>query len=477
MVILKKEKKNYRVESSYNLEETQLWRDCPVQFEMGEEFFYYCKRRVIRYRDSFSNVDHKAVGPDIDAISFICFRVKKDTPNVFSALEEKNITSPLVQHFAAQERSSGNYTDPDTGSLLWRKRKVVEPMKKTIDEVEYDGVPFDKPNSVYVWLNGGLDSFLRIMRQDPKFLSCLIKALSLGFCDLTRLDLAVDFSENVMAHVTSSIVKGHYESASHPYGYGWLGGRSLRGGVGKKSKNASRFKEEHLILNTVYFGSPKSCDKVVAFYDKSEESLNRFDGRWPLNTRAEVRLLGRTPEIKAEMLEVLKSYNNSTDGWKLRMRVFVEALMGTVRFTTKKRLRGAEKTNKSGVAPWWLAVIGTLTQSFTEQNEIKKFNSLDGTIKEPELHSLLTTALKNRNESNSEKNENQIKFETILEEAQLLCDKMMFREFYRKKNLHRLFKNKSERDKVVNLTKPLFTAFEKKEKDKKKESENGKKNC
>ena len=111
------------------------------------------------------------------------------------------------------------------------------------------------------------------------------------------------------------------------------------------------------------------------------------------------------------MIQVLNSYNDLTDGWKLRMRVFDEELMGTVRFTTKKRMRAAEKTKTSGIAPWWLAFIGTLMKSFTEQNEIKQLSSLNGTIKEPELPSLLTTALKNRDEFTNEKKR---KYEKIL---------------------------------------------------------------
>jgi len=213
---------------------------------MGGEFVYYCKRRVITYRDSFSNVDHKV---DIDGISFLCLR----SPNLFSALEEKNITSPQVNHFAAQEGCSGNYTDPQTGSLLWRRKKVGEPVKTAVDKSEYDGV--ERPNSVYVWLTGGLDSFLRIKKQNPGFLNCLIQAFKLALCDLTRLDLAVDFSQNIMPYVTSSIEKGYYDCHLHPYGYGWLGGKSMKGRVGKNSENAERFEKEHLILHTVSFGS------------------------------------------------------------------------------------------------------------------------------------------------------------------------------------------------------------------------------
>lgn len=92
------------------------------------------------------------------------------------------------------------------------------------------------------------------------------------------------------------------------------------------------------------------------------------------------------------------------------MRVFVEELMGTVRFTTKKRLRAAEKTKTSGMAPWWLAFTGTLMKSFTEQNEKKQLNSLDGTIKEPELRSLFTTALKNRERSSANEKKRKCSF-------------------------------------------------------------------
>ena len=350
-------------------------------------------------------------------------------------------------------------------------------MRRTNDENEFDGVPFDTPNSMYVWLNGGLDSFLRIKKQDPGFLSCLIQAFKLGLCDLTRLDLAVDSSKDIMLHVTSSIKKRYYECHLHPYGYGYLGGEVLEGKIGKNSDYAKQFEKKELKLHTVYFGDQKSRERVVVFYDKREESLTRYDGHWPLNTRVETRLLARSPEQKAKMIAALESYNDPVNGWKLRMQVFVEEVMDTVRFTTKKRLRGAEKTSKSGIAPWWLAFVGTLIQSFIKQNEIEQLSSLDGTIKEPELRSLLITAIKDRDESTNEKKSKKIRFEEILEKAKSLCDTMSYRTFYRGQNLSRLFPDKRVRGEAADQLKPLFAGFEKKEKAVKRENrKKGKKN-
>lgn len=56
-----------------------------------------------------------------------------------------------------------------------------------------------------------------------------------------------------------------------------------------------------------------------------------------------------------------------------------------------------------------------------------------------------------------------------LEKAKLLCDEMSFRDFCRKKNFHRLLPDKREREEAADLLKPLFTAFDKKEKQKKAE--------
>lgn len=477
--------------------ETPFWGDCPVEFETGEETFFYCKRKVIKYRDSFSNIYHKVLGPDIDSVTFVCVRSKINSSDLFCALEANNVKSPLVEHFAAQERSSGHYTDPKTGCVLWRRRKFAKTVKGARHEDEFDGAPFineenendvsegyaaESREAVYIWMNGGLNTFMRIRELDLEFINCLIRASELGLCEFTRLDLAVDFSQDLMRYVTSSIVKGYYESDSNPFGYGYLGGRalvrraregkknlegtkSLGAPVGKDSELASRFGEEQLTLETLYFGDLKTSSRVIIFYDKREESLKRWDGRWPMSTRIEVRLLARQKckdKNSALIVQALQSYNDAENGWKIRMQLFVNELTDGVRFTTKKRLRGAEKTNNSVTAPWWYAFVGTLTQSFAKKEDIQMIESM-GT--EPELHLMLNTALKSRDASEQNKIN---KSKMMLEKAKLYCETMNFRDFCRKTTFHRVFKDGAERDEQKKILKPLFSAFEKKEKTRKK---------
>lgn len=453
----KKTEGRFKAEWVYDLSHTALWRESPVDFEVGEETVFHCKRRVIKYKDGFSNTSHKALGPDIDAISFLSFITNTKAYNLFCSLEEAQITSPLIKHFAEQERCSANYTDPDTGLILWKRRTVLQKSPSEIvkaEESEYEGAPFEVSNSAYYWLNGGFDSFLLMLEKDPDFFNCLIKGVERGICKLSRLDLCVDFSENLMAYVKSSIEKGYYECKGlHPYGFGWLGGKRMAGPVGRGSKYAERFKEELLLLNSVYFGDQKRNDKVVFFYDKGEESFKRSDSRWPSSTRIETRLYGRKEENIPIMIEALSSYNDPNDGWKVRMKLFVEILTSVVRFTTRKRVRAVERNAAGVLAPWWIALITTLLHTSLEEGEIKQMKSLGCSISEPELHSLLHESIKSKNRSALLKRAEDYpknSFERFKVLAEISCDSMDYRTFYRKHNLQRYLKQ-AERHKIKDI--------------------------
>jgi hypothetical protein len=447
------ENNQYKSEWKYNLSRTAFWNECPTHFEIGEEVIHYSKRRVIKYKDGFSNTSHKVLGPDIDAISFLSLTTRGKAYNLFCSLEQSQITSPMIKHFAEQERCNGSYTDPDTGLVLWKRLKTLKNAPTPAGENEYEGAPFEAPNSTYHWLNGGFDSFQRVLEKDGEFFNCLILGVERGICQLSRLDLCVDFSENMMKYVKSSIEKGYYDCKGlHPYGYGWLGGKRMKGPIGRRSEYAKSFEKERLVLHSVYFGNQKNNDKVLFFYDKTEESLNKWDSRWPTSTRIEARLLGRNQENVHIMLEALRSYNDATAGWKVRMKIFVQTIMDVVRFTTKKRVRAHEKGAGIYLAPWWLGLITTLLQASLEEKEIEKMKSLGSSISEPELHMLLRESIKSKNLSRVlKKGKGGKSFQDIEEAARSLCSHMSFRDFYRKVNLQRSLKHPGQRNQIKEI--------------------------
>ena len=362
-------KNRYKKLSEHYLEDFRYFLEHPIEYEVFQEEYLYVKRVGIRSKDSFSIGGNLLFTPDVDAVSFL--QLSSGEPKLFSRLLAAGIKSGLIQHFSECEEAGRAYTDPETGFILWKRVPVPDTTRLPGKEEKCIIQP---PRTLYS-LGGVFETFHRVLAIDKGFLPGLLRGFSKGLCDPYRLDLCIDLSYDIMGYVTQAIAKGHYESFHrHPYGFGWLGGRRIKGSVGKYSKLFRSFSEEQLCLDTVYFGSPKRSNYVIIFYDKQTERKEREKARWPNKSRVEIRVFGRDLESKEQILNVLKTYVSDEPGWEARTEIFTSILYQNVKFTINKRNRNK---HINPIAPWWRSLLGTLAHPVLKLKKLKKGGSWD----------------------------------------------------------------------------------------------------
>ena len=200
--------------------------------------------------------------------------------NLFKTLEKCSITSLLIAHFAKCESESRAYSDPSSGKKLFMKGYIKDKrspgsvegaMSKTVSVVSSS----DSLITQYR-LSGGMSTFHNIVGYDADFFPAILKGINDNICKITRLDMCIDFSEDIMGLVSDNVKKGRVSSfGSNLKGYGYVNGNPFSNEfVGRRSSFYNQFKEANckFSLQTLYCGHPRNTPCVLVFYDKRLES-------------------------------------------------------------------------------------------------------------------------------------------------------------------------------------------------------------
>lgn len=274
----------------------------PTSFEITElkglAFDYRTTR--IKYSCWLSEDKWSWAAPEIDSINF--YDGTKDTKALFTRLRDSGFSSPLITHFAECEKLGTNLTDPEFSDVLMNRVACVHNL---------DGISV---TTHYYRLNGGKLVFQRIHALDASFWKLMVEASHKDpDLEVIELHLAADCDHDLMSFVSSGIQKGHYITKNLKLtGIYTLGGKKLKGGLGKRSKNFQTLKDKDFRIHTLYCGSTRYEPLSVAFYDKRLEQIERKDSLADCAIRVEIRLAFACIEESYKNLfnSLLNSYNH-----------------------------------------------------------------------------------------------------------------------------------------------------------------------
>lgn len=331
-------------------------------------------RNRLSYKTGLSRYVKDIYLPEVDALGVL--RVESPVSKLFKELKEKGLDSYLIDVFAGYEEKGMPYLDPQTGELLFESYKVETKA----------GLGSGRDLLTYhqrYRMHGGSGHFYRIMDLDRMFFKKLLEGMNLGLCSISRIDMCLDLTENIMYHIAEHIKQGTYAVSSRKvHMFGYIGGKRYNGQIGKYTKiqQSGDLEKKKVEIETVYFGMLKNSSRVAVFYDKEAEERSEST-RSSLNdvkSRIEVRVApGPLDEkLREDMKEFLSSYYDEIKGWKKRLIIYATHLLNVVQFTNIKNC-SLKKEKRWELADWYRNTfelfVTALVDTTPEEEELKEY--------------------------------------------------------------------------------------------------------
>ena len=183
------------------------------------------RRTSIEYLIGHSSKPAQIRTCEIDGLNVVNFT--SSSKRLFSTLLEHGRNSRYITHFAECESRDEKYTAFSTKRVLFQRRTYISDKKRenpcSSEGPEVCNTSSGKSqitkNACQYRLEGGMLSYYWISENDPTFFSQLSSALDLGLCEVKRLDICVDHSEDLMPLLSEDIKCGRVNGF----------GRDLRG--------------------------------------------------------------------------------------------------------------------------------------------------------------------------------------------------------------------------------------------------------
>lgn len=357
------------------LDSIQEPRDIRITHEEGEIFRY--KRTTLSYKTGHASKVAEIRTSELDALSLLFLSSR--TSKLFESIASAGFISNLIEHFAECERKDVRYSDPRSGKVLFEKGHILD-SRLTVrsSSTSNPGLSFESVNPLVTQyrLSGGMSTFYNIVEYDPEFFPNIIKGIDQKLCKITRLDMCIDLSDDIMNLVSDSVKKGRVNGfGCNLKGYGLLNGVPFKNRfVGRRSAFYKVFKKENckFSLETLYCGHPMNNSCVLVFYDKKQESskrqVNYLDG-----TRVEIRLYsgkdGKYSSIINELLKSITQKVNFKMGQFLRHAFFTQLLFSHIHFSNSQKVSNPFESLESW-AGWWEELFKVKYKAcLTNQNE------------------------------------------------------------------------------------------------------------
>jgi hypothetical protein len=272
--------------------------------------------------------------------------------NLFESLEKAGISSPLISHFAQSKRRDKAYCDVRSDKTLFVKSRFLSHKHDMKSKIEASNLL-----TIQYRLSGGMSTFHNIIEYDPDLFPNILKSIDKKLCKITRLDMCIDLSSDIMGLVSENVKKGRVNSfGSHLRGYGVLNGKPFSNEfVGRRSKFYKNFKDDSckLTLETLYCGHRKETPCVLVFYDKELKSRKRHVAHLAA-TRVEIRLYsGKDDRYSFIIRKLLESITYKEKmGQFLRHILFTQLLFLHIHFSSVQR--GSKFFNSlTNWCSWW----------------------------------------------------------------------------------------------------------------------------
>lgn len=301
-----------------------------VRLATGEEkLYHYTENRAY-----FQLGEQSILLPAVDSLNLL--EINTDDP-LFPTLTKLGFESPLINSFSEQETSAELSNPVLVFSIQGFPLLTRSIYNSKSQKLKY---LYNLPN--------GLGSFHMIMALDPEFWSRVVSSRSThNTFEYGRLDLAVDFKENVLKHISKNMVKGHYKAPScRPRGVFIYDGVKVNQPIGKRSKLMKdvRKQDKPFTLETLYLGQ-ENLPVSVIIYDKVAQMSEKKHSTWDYSTRIEARFnfLGARDKAKEEDLaltmtpedaDLILSKYNAREGLLKRLEKFFAAVQAKINFTT-----------------------------------------------------------------------------------------------------------------------------------------------